>query len=37
MCLHDELRCIYTNRVNVDQALKRIILEAFDNMYTSQL
>jgi hypothetical protein len=26
-----------TNRINVDQALKRIILEAYDNMYTSQL
>jgi hypothetical protein len=24
-------------RVNVDQALKRIILEAYYNMYTSQL
>jgi hypothetical protein len=35
--LHDEFRCIHTNRVDVDQALKRTILEAFDNMYTSQL
>jgi hypothetical protein len=28
---------IYTNRINVDQTLKRLILEAYDNMYTSQL
>jgi hypothetical protein len=35
--LHDEFRCIHTNRVNVDQTLKRRILEAYDNMYTSQL
>jgi hypothetical protein len=34
--LHDELRCIHTNIVNVDQAFKRIILEAYANMYTSQ-
>jgi hypothetical protein len=26
--MHDELRHIYTNRINVDQALNRIILEA---------
>jgi hypothetical protein len=26
--LHDEFCRIYTNRINVDQALKRIILEA---------
>jgi hypothetical protein len=25
------------NRINVDQALKKPILEAYDNMYTSQL
>jgi hypothetical protein len=35
--LHDEFGRIHTNRVNGDQALKRIILEANDNMYTSQL
>jgi hypothetical protein len=35
--LHDEFRCVHTTRVNVDQALKRIILEAYNNMYTSQL
>jgi hypothetical protein len=28
---------IYTSRINVDQALKKLILEAYDNMYTSQL
>jgi hypothetical protein len=33
--VHDEFHRIYTNRINVDQALKRIILEAYDNMYTS--
>jgi hypothetical protein len=32
-----ECRRIYTNRINVDQALKKLILEAYDNMYTSQL
>jgi hypothetical protein len=36
-CLHDEFRCIHNNRINVEQALKRIILEAYDNMCTSQL
>jgi hypothetical protein len=35
--MHDEFRRIYTNRINVDQALKIIMLEAYDNMYTSQL
>jgi hypothetical protein len=35
--MHAECRRIYTNRINVDQALKKMILEAYDNMYTSQL
>jgi hypothetical protein len=35
--MHADFHRIYTNRVNVDQALKRLILEAYDNMYTSQL
>jgi hypothetical protein len=35
--MHAECRRIYTNRINVDQALKEIILEAYYNMYTSQL
>jgi hypothetical protein len=35
--MHAECRRIYTNRINIDQALKKIILEAYDNMYTSQL
>jgi hypothetical protein len=35
--IHDEFRGIHTNRINVDQALKRIILEVCNNMYTSQL
>jgi hypothetical protein len=35
--MHAEFRCIYTNIINVYQALKQIILEAYDNMYTSQL
>jgi hypothetical protein len=35
--MHDEFRRSYTNIINVDQALKRIILEAYNNMYTSQL
>jgi hypothetical protein len=34
---HAEFRYIYTNIINVDQALKRLILEAYENMYTSQL
>jgi hypothetical protein len=32
-----ECRRIYTQRINVDQALKELILEAYDSMYTSQL
>jgi hypothetical protein len=36
-CMHDDFRRIYTNRIKVDQALNRIILEAYDNMYKSQL
>jgi hypothetical protein len=35
--MHDEFHHIYTNRINVDQLLKIIMLEAYDNMYTSQL
>jgi hypothetical protein len=35
--IHDACRRIYTNRINVDQALKKLIIEASDNMYTSQL
>jgi hypothetical protein len=35
--LHDEFRRIHTNLVNVYQALKHILLEAYDNMYTSQM
>jgi hypothetical protein len=35
--MHAECRRIYTNCINVDQALKKLILEAYDNMYTSQL
>jgi hypothetical protein len=35
--MHAECRRIYTNRINVDQALKQLILEAYDNMYKSQL
>jgi hypothetical protein len=34
--LHDEFRLIHANSNNVDQPLERIILEAYDNMYTSQ-
>jgi hypothetical protein len=36
-CMHSECRRIYTNIINVYQALKRLILEAYANMYTSQL
>jgi hypothetical protein len=36
-CMRAESHRIYTNIINVDQALKRIILEAYNNMYTSQL
>jgi hypothetical protein len=35
--IHAECRRIYTNRINVDQALKKLLLEAYNNMYTSQL
>jgi hypothetical protein len=35
--MHAECRRIYTNRINIDKALKKLILEAYDNMYTSQL
>jgi hypothetical protein len=35
--MHAECCRIYTNRINVDQALKKLILEAYDNMYTSKL
>jgi hypothetical protein len=35
--MYDEFRRIYTNRINVDQALKRIMLESYDSMYTYQL
>jgi hypothetical protein len=35
--MHDEFCRIYTNIINVDQALKIIMLEAYNNMYTSQL
>jgi hypothetical protein len=35
--MHAECRRIYTNRINADQALKKLIFEAYDNMYTSQL
>jgi hypothetical protein len=36
-CMHAECRRIYTNRINIYQALKKLILEAYDKMYTSQL
>jgi hypothetical protein len=32
--LHDEFRHIHTNHINVDEALKSITLEDYDNMYT---
>jgi hypothetical protein len=35
--MHAECHRIYTNRINVDQSLNKLILEAYDNMYTSQL
>jgi hypothetical protein len=35
--MHAECRWIYTNHINVDQSLKKLILEAYDSMYTSQL
>jgi hypothetical protein len=36
-CMHAECRRIYTNCINIDQSLNTLILEAYDNMYTSQL
>jgi hypothetical protein len=35
--MHAECRCIYTNRIKVDQALQKLIIEAYYNIYTSQL
>jgi hypothetical protein len=35
--MHVECHRIYLNHINVDQALKNLILEAYANMYTSQL
>jgi hypothetical protein len=35
--MHAECRRIYTHRINADQALKKLIMEAYNNMYTSQL
>jgi hypothetical protein len=35
--MHAECRRIYTNHINVDQALNKLILEAYGSMYTSQL
>jgi hypothetical protein len=35
--MHAECRRIYKHRINVDQALKKLTVEAYDNMYTSQL
>jgi hypothetical protein len=35
--MHADCRRIYTNRINVVQALKKLIFEAYYNMYTSQL
>jgi hypothetical protein len=35
--MHDEFCRIYTNIINVVQALKIIMIEAYDNMYTYQL
>jgi hypothetical protein len=35
--MHAECRPIYTNRINVDQGLKKLTIEAYDNMNTSQL
>jgi hypothetical protein len=35
--LNNDLKHIFTNRVNVDQALKCLLLDAYDNMYTSEL
>jgi hypothetical protein len=36
-CMHDKFNHIYTNMINVEQALNSITLEAYGNMYTSQL
>jgi hypothetical protein len=36
-CMHAECRRIYTNRIHLDQALNKLILEAYDNIYISQL
>jgi hypothetical protein len=35
--MHANCRHIYISRINVEQALKRLSIEAYDNMYTSQL
>jgi hypothetical protein len=35
--LHGGLWCVHTTHANVEQALKPIIVEAYTNMYTSQL
>jgi GH35 family endo-1,4-beta-xylanase len=35
--MHAKCCRIYTNRINVYQALKKLILEEYDNMFTSQL
>jgi hypothetical protein len=35
--MHAKCCRVYTNIINVDQALKKLILEAYDNMYTSHL
>jgi hypothetical protein len=35
--MHAECHRIYTNRINLDQALKKILLESYETMYTSEL
>jgi hypothetical protein len=35
--MHAECRLIYTNQINIYQALNKLILEAYENMYASQL
>jgi hypothetical protein len=35
--MHSECRRIYTNRINFRSSTKKLILEVYDNMYTSQL
>jgi hypothetical protein len=35
--MYDEFIRIYTNKINVDQELKRIMFEAYNNIYTYQL